>query len=372
MGSSKAVQQKLKTENGLAPDKYFVAFSFLAEVSASFKKNLYEYFDFDIKRAWQCDKNDLREFEHTVPRAFFEERDKIEPEKVYEKVQKMGMRFITCEDAKYPKLLREIPDYPLLLYYEGDLEACNFNKALAVVGSRKASESAKCALSGIISEFQNTDVLIVSGLAYGIDATAHRAALDNNLKTVGTIASGLDFEYPSTNKELYRQIKQGGGVVISEFPPGSPPVSHHFPIRNRIVTGSSYGTLVAEAALKSGAMISANLTLEHNRELMCMPGAISNPNTAGIYKLLKDGAHLVTSASDVCDVMGWEILKDESAAKLSDIEKNVLEIIGRENSLLDKIQQECALDTQRLMVVLTTLELHGLIKQIRGQYFISR
>lgn len=370
---TKVFQQKLdgKTQD---TEKYFTAFSFLAEIPSLFKKELYEFFDSDIERAWRADKNDLKQFEGKVPRGYFDKKKKIDPSEVYLRVKKEGYSFITIEDDLYPPLLREIPDYPLALYYEGDLAGCNFDKALAVVGSRKASESAKCALEKIVSEFRNTDILIVSGLAYGIDATAHRAALDNGIKTVGVIASGLDIEYPSCNKELYRRIKDGGGVVISEFPPGSPPISHHFPIRNRVVTGCSKGTLVAEAALRSGAMISANLTLEQNRDLMCMPGLISNPNTQGIYKLIKDGASLVTSAQDIFEVMGWEVQtvqKEIELTELSGDEKIILDLISGEVSNIENMQAQSGLETGRLMIGLTALELKGLIKQIRSKYIIS-
>lgn len=143
--------------------------------------------------------------------------------------------------------------------------------------------------------FANTDICIVSGLASGVDTAAHVAALDNNLKTIGVIASGFDFTYPAANKDLYKQIENGGGVIFSEYYPTFEPLKFRFPQRNRIVSGLSYGTLVAEASIKSGALITANLTLEQGRELMCIPGLITNPNTEGIYKLLKTEQHSLQS-----------------------------------------------------------------------------
>lgn len=148
-------------------------------------------------------------------------------------------------------MLRNIDNPPSVLYYKGDLFDCNLEKTLAVVGSRRASTYAKDALAKIISELQNTDICIVSGLATGIDTTAHVSALENNLKTIGVIASGFDFTYPAANKDLYRRIENGNGAVISEYYPTFEPLKFRFPQRNRIVSGLSYGTLVAEASLKA-------------------------------------------------------------------------------------------------------------------------
>lgn len=168
-------------------------------------------------------------------------------------------------------MLKHISNPPVVLYYKGDLFSCNLEKTLAVVGSRRASSYAKEALTKIISELENTDICIVSGLASGIDTTAHVAALDSNLKTIGVIASGFDYTYPAANKSLYEKIEDGNGAVVSEYYPTFEPLKFRFPQRNRIVSGLSFGTLVAEASLKSGALITSNLTLEQGRELMCIP-----------------------------------------------------------------------------------------------------
>ncbi len=131
--------------------------------------------------------------------------------------------------------------------------------------------------------------------------------MTNNLKTIGVIASGFDFVYPSANKDLYKKIEQGNGAILTEYFPTFEPLQWRFPQRNRIVSGLSYGTLVAEAAIKSGALITANLCLDQGRDLMCIPGLVSNPNTEGIYKLLKQGATMVTCASDILNALNWEI-----------------------------------------------------------------
>ena len=292
-------------------NKYWVALSSIEEIDSSFIQRLYNYFG-DIETAFNA--NDLSAIDGLSVRKaenFFRIRDKVNPDKAVEKVAERGIKYLTFEDENYPKMLHNIDNPPSVIYYKGDLFDCNLNKTLAVVGSRKASTYAKDALAKIISEFQNTDICIVSGLATGIDTTAHISALENNLKTIGVIASGFDFTYPAANKDLYKRIENGNGAVLTEYYPTFEPLKFRFPQRNRIVSGLSYGTLVAEASLKSGALITSNLTLEQGRELMCIPGLITNPNTQGIYKLLKNGAALVTCADDVLEALGWEVKMEQ-------------------------------------------------------------
>ena len=258
------------------------------------------------------------------------------------------------------------------LYYKGNLDGidCNFN--LAVVGSRNASENAKNALHLLISNFKNSNITIVSGLAYGIDTQAHRSAISSNLKTLAVIGCGLDTIYPAQNKNLFNEIINQYGAIISEYPLGVPPLSYNFPQRNRIVVGMSKGVLVGEAQLKSGAMISANLALDYNRELMCIPGNVLNPNTQGIYHLIRNGAGIVADSNDLLNQMGWDIIQEEDKSKkdLSDIQKSIMEIIAIEERTFDEIAQIVKINVADLMVSLTELELKSLIKQTNNKYYI--
>ena len=304
---------------------------------------------------------------------FFRMRDKVNPDKAVEEVEKRGIKYLTFGDKNYPVMLRNIDNPPSVLYYKGDLFDCNLEKTLAVVGSRRASTYAKDALAKIISELQNTDICIVSGLATGIDTTAHVSALENNLKTIGVIASGFDFTYPAANKDLYRRIENGNGAVISEYYPTFEPLKFRFPQRNRIVSGLSYGTLVAEASLKSGALITSNLTLEQGRELMCIPGLITNPNTEGIYKLLKNGATLVTCAGDVLEALGWEVKIEQQSLfnlpEMSEDEQCIYDALKIEDKCVDELQAFTKLSIDNLLMYLTTMELKGIIKQVDGDRY---
>lgn len=354
-------------------NKYWVALSSIEEIDSSFIQRLYNYFG-DIETAFNA--NDLSAIDGLSVRKaenFFRIRDKVNPDKAVEKVAERGIKYLTFEDENYPKMLHNIDNPPSVIYYKGDLFDCNLNKTLAVVGSRKASTYAKDALTKIISEFQNTDICIVSGLATGIDTTAHISALENNLKTIGVIASGFDFTYPAANKDLYKRIENGNGAVLTEYYPTFEPLKFRFPQRNRIVSGLSYGTLVAEASLKSGALITSNLTLEQGRELMCIPGLITNPNTQGIYKLLKNGASLVTCADDVLEALGWEVKMEQQTLfnlpDLSEDEKCIYDALEIEDKCVDELQAFTKLSIDNLLMYLTTMELKGIIKQVDGDRY---
>ncbi len=356
-------------------NKYWVALSSIEQIDSRFIKRLYDYFG-DIESAFNASLKDLSQIDGlNIKKAeqFVEQRNKTNPDKVYDEIYKRNIKFLTLEDEKYPRMLKNIDNPPAVLYYRGSLDICNLERTLAVVGSRKASYHAKEELDKIISQLRNTDVCIVSGLAAGIDSQAHLSALDNNLKTIGVIASGLDYFYPTTNKHLYERIENGCGAVVSEYYPTFEPLKFRFPQRNRIVSGLSYGTLVAEASLKSGALITANLTLEQGRELMCMPGLISNPNTEGIYKLLKTGATLVTCAEDILNALGWELQsqKDLNLNKpdLNDNEEKIYNALEIEEKGVDELIKITDLDIETLLTDLTTMELKGIIKQVGGDRY---
>lgn len=376
-----------RKDNGGSLNKYFLAMSSIAVSNPLFKARLFEYFDFDIKKTFECDVCDIKSADEywdgiSCPKDFFKERDSINPDNFYENFMELsegikneplakGIKFITYDDVNYPEMLKNISDFPLMLYYKGDFSGVNFKKTIAFVGSRKASTGAREILGKIISEFKGTDITIVSGLAEGIDAKAHQSALQNGLKTIGVIGSGFKFQYPSTNRKLYEEIETGGGLIFSEYPYEMPPMPHQFPQRNRIVTGLSYGTVVGEARMRSGAMISGKLTLEQGRELMCIPGLISNPNTEGVYHLLKNGASMVTTALDISDVLGWEIqTENDKKTALTEDERRIYEEISIEARSMEELSLVLNININDLMVSLTSMELKGLIKQAAGSYFI--
>lgn len=358
-------------------DKFWLAFSAIEELGSCFVERLYNHFGC-IENAWTISSSEIVNVEGITKKQisyFLEKRKNINPDECFDFISKRGIKYITFDDEKYPKMLKEIYNPPMVLFVKGDLDLCNLDKTLAVVGSRRASTGAKEILNKIILEFAGTDLCIVSGLAAGIDTVAHKSALEAGLKTIGVIASGFDYCYPTANKQLYKDIEASGGAIVTEYWPTFGPLAFRFPQRNRIVSGLSYGSLIAEAALKSGAMITANLTLEQGRELMCIPGALNNPNTAGIYKLLQDGASMIVKAEDITNALGWSLDKTVQVKtndfSLSGAEERVFESIAIEPRTFDEIVNLSGLNFEELMSVLTMLELKGIIKQTDGEKYVS-
>ena len=355
--------------------KYWIAFSSIEQLDSTFIQRMYNYFG-DIEIAFNATLKDLKDidgFNMAKAEKFLELRDKTDVDKVFDAVAKRGIKFLTLEDDDYPSLLKNIYNPPAVLYYKGDLSRCNFERTLAVVGSRRATFHAGEALNKIMSELCGTDICIVSGLAAGIDTTAHNAAIKNNLTTIGVIASGFDFIYPTSNKELYSRIENGSGVIFTEYYPTFEPLKFRFPQRNRIVSGLSYGTLVVEASLKSGALITANLALEQGRELLCIPGLITNPNTAGIYKLIKQGASIATCADDILNALGWEVQTAVQTqldfSELDEDEKRVYNALELEEKGVDELIALTKIPLENLLTVLTMMELKGIIKQVGGDRY---
>ena len=356
--------------------KFYVAFASNESFGSRIVKKLYDITG-DIQSAWECDLSVLYKIEGITPQKadnFLRIRDKINPDEELEKLEESGISLLTYDDMDYPELLSQIPDPPMWLYFQGNRELFKSKYNVAVVGSRKCSATGRATLTKILGEYKNSNLCIVSGLALGIDATAHQAALDNNLATIAVLGSGLKKVYPSKNKTLFKNIIENDGLVLSEYPINADPIAFHFPLRNRIVSGLSPCTLVAEAALKSGALITARLCLEQNRELMCIPGAISNPATEGIYKLLKEGAGIVTCGDDLLNIMGWDLNKrqpsekfsDEKNENLSENENKVLNALRQDSLTIDELAINTGLQADDLMIILTGLEIADYIIQTEG------
>ena len=362
--------------------KYWVSFSSIEEIDSKFIIALFEYFG-DIQLAYNASVNELIEF-NTKTSGYYKKRvdefithrEKLDADKIYSSVLDRGLKIMTYDSTDYPFMLKNISDPPAVIYYKGDFSVCNLNRTIAVVGSRRLSKNGQESLKIVMSGLAGTDLCIVSGLATGADTAAHRFALDNGLKTIGVIGSGMDNLYPSSNKKLFEEIINGNGVVMSEYYPTFEPLPFRFPQRNRIVSGLSYGTLVVEAALKSGALITANLTLEQGRELMCIPGLISNPNTAGIYKMLKTGAAMVTNSEDILNALEWNIDKqiplfkhNDNIDSLTAEEQKIIYSIDVEPKSFDEILKETNINVDDLLMHLTTLELKGILEQTTGDRY---
>ncbi|NRD78861.1 DNA-protecting protein DprA [Bacillus sp. BRMEA1] len=232
----------------------------------------------------------------------------LNPEKFNEQIQqykKQEIEIITVFDDLYPSYLKEIYQPPWALFAKGEITLLEKEPKLAVVGSRQATQYGKNAIRMLFPELVSSGVVIVSGLAKGIDALAHESAMKNGGKTIAVIAGGLYHIYPNENMGLALEMFKSQ-LIVSEYPPDTKPLKWHFPARNRIISGLSYGTFIIEAKRKSGSLITANYALNEGREVFSLPGSIFNPNSNGANELIQQGAKLVTTAKDILDEMSYK------------------------------------------------------------------
>ena len=286
----------------------------------------------------------------------------------------MKMERKILKPNRYPENLQEIPKMPEKMYLIGELPDPDEYLYLAVVGTRKFSNYGKEACEKIISGLRGYNFVIVSGLALGIDAIAHRAALDSGLKTIAVPGSGLDFSvlHPRTNHQLAKEIIEKGGCLLSEFEWEMPAGLHTFPQRNRIIAGLSRGTLVIEAPEKSGALITANFSLDFNRDVLSVPGSIFSENSQGTNKLIKMGAVPVSSAEDILDAFG--IAKENENFKLdfeqqnlSPVEKRIISALN-EPLAKDDLIRKLNMPATEINPALMAMQLNGLIKESGGEF----
>lgn len=290
-------------------------------------------------------------------------------------LEKIQAGIVSLWDERYPPLLRAIHDPPALIYVRGRIPE---GEALAVVGARQASYGARRLTAEICTELAGRDITIVSGLARGIDSAAHQGALEGGGFTVGVLGCGIDRVYPPENARLFQQAVERG-AVISEYPPGTPPLSGHFPGRNRIISGMSRGVLVVEAAEESGSLITVDFALEQGREVFAVPGSVYAPTSAGVNRLLKDGAHVVTEARDILELLWPQVLprevrhrEDSLATALPEDARNVYLRLGDEPLHVDELVQKSGLTPMEVSAILLHLELRGGVEQLPGMRFVRR
>lgn len=288
----------------------------------------------------------------------------------------MTFEKITLTDSSYPQLLKEIVDAPESFFIWGNKEILN-EPAIAIVGTRRCSTYGREIAHKLASELGQIGLVVISGMARGIDEATHEGALAVGGKTVGVVGSGLDKEsfYPSENYKLAEQIVEKGGAIISEHPEGTPALPHHFPLRNRIISGLSLGVVVVEAKLKSGALITAEYALNQNREVFAVPGPINHLNSQGPNKLIQKGAKLVSTFEDILEEFPqFSPLIEQKAQnfeKLSNEEKGILEALECESLNADALSKKINQPLTQLLTTLSLLELKGIITNNKGVYQIK-
>lgn len=306
------------------------------------------------------------------------------PDRIFRDIEacrKKGFDIITQQDPAYPALLLQIPDPPPVLYCYGVLSgsACH----IAVVGSRKATSYGKNSARHLCRGLASRGISVVSGMALGIDTSAHEGAIECGGQTVAVLGSGLERVYPAQNLKLFHRIADNG-AVLSEFPLKTEPKAHHFPLRNRIISGMALGTVVVEAAQRSGSLITARLAAEQGREVYAVPGSIHAPTARGTHDLIKQGAKLVENELDIIEEVAPRIEVETAAAltaekrrprttavpRLTKQESQLLEAIGPYPVHIDELARRCRQQMGALNAALLQLELKGAVNQEPGKFFV--
>ena len=355
--------------------KYYNAFNLIPRIGPLRFKKLCSYFN-SLEEAWRASMDEFRKagLEEKVIDIILEERNKINVEKEAEKLARENIGIVILSDENYPTLLKEIHQPPALLYVKGELKKDEFT--IAIVGPRKVSSYGRQVAEQFSRELSQAGMTTVSGMALGVDNLVHRECLKLNNRTIAVLGSGIDQNsiYPSTNKKTAETIIQRG-AVISEYPFGTPPLKQHFPARNRIISGMSLATLVIEASEKSGALITANFSLEQNREVFAVPGSIYSLNSVGTNNLIKMGAKMATNAQEILDELNLSSAAKFSKAKevIPDNEqeevilKKLLE--AEEPIHIDKLSKLTDISVTEISSVLTLMEMKGKVKNIGGMRY---
>ena len=297
-------------------------------------------------------------------RLFCDGRRKIDLDREMDAVAKAGARLVTLDDDAYPSLLRQLSDRPLLLYVRGQLPSDD-QKCLAIVGTRKASKYGWDIANQLAIELAGQGIAIVSGLAQGIDAAAHRGALQAGGRTIAVVGTGIDTIYPRANTDLAAEI-EANGAIISEMPLGAMPLGKNFPQRNRLISGMSLGVLVAEAPERSGALNTATHAGEQGREVFAVPHNVFSLTGRGGNRLIQDGAKLVADLNDILEELDVSHIKEQTRVQAerlqpaNDTESAILEQLGADPIHVDVIVRQTQLPTAAVTSALTMLELKGL------------
>lgn len=353
---------------------YWIAFSRIPRIGRVRTSQLEEHFG-SLAAAWAATPGELKAagLDSASLAAVAAARGRIDPVRQLDDLAVHDVRALTWHDDEYPRLLREVFDRPPVLFVRGTLLPED-DWAVAVVGTRRVSVYGRQAAEDMARGLAASRVTVVSGLARGVDAVAHRAAIDAGGRTIAVLACGLDMVYPPEHKRLAEQIMEQG-ALISDYPPGTQPRSEFFPRRNRILSGISLGVLIVEGDVKSGAMITARQALDQNREVFAVPGSIYSPNSRGTNKLIQDGeAKLTLDVQDVLAelnlTMAAQQMEMTELLPADETESVLLRLLGAEPAHVDELRRQSGLPIATVTSTLAMLELKGNVRQIGPMSYV--
>lgn len=352
---------------------YWVALNEFPKFGPRSFKRLDAFFD-SMESAFHAGANELTlaGIPKKMATEFVHFRESIRPKKLLDEAERHNIRILTIKDNEYPSLLKTIHDPPPLLFVDGYLppqEAAH----LAVVGSRKASSYGIRVANSLTEELSRAGLVIVSGLAYGIDEAAHRATIKTDGVTVAVLGCGLLNIGTTRQRYLAKEIKEHGGAIVSEFPLRTPGLPHNYPFRNRVVSGMSHGTLVIEATERSGSLITARSALEQGRDVFAVPGPITAETSVGTNNLIKMGAFPTTNATDVLDVLsieGVQYLTKPKPVADSKEEELILDLLSKTPIHIDELIRRTQMESKTVASTLALMEMKGRAHQIGGMYYV--
>jgi DNA processing protein len=359
---------------------YWLAFAWLSGPGLSSRKvtMLFEAFN-SLKEAWHAGDHQLKKIpwlSEAGSERLISGRKDVDPAALLEKLNKENVKAFHFFHPDYPSLLRQIHDPPLVLFLKGQLDLKEIGKAVGVVGTRRPTAYGQRLAKQMAKDLARSGVTVVSGMALGIDSLAHWGAIEGNGRTVAVLGCGVDYCYPSSNKPLYKSLtEKDGQAVLSEFFPGTKPETWRFPARNRIISGMSEALLVVEAGEQSGALITAQMAFEQNREVFAVPGRIDSPMSIGTNGLIaKTQAHLCRNYMDIMDDRGWASTKRPginvpTVVELYGREREVFDLISSEPVHFDNLLEKTGMNTGELSATLTMLELAGVVARLPGDWY---
>lgn len=356
------------------PKRYWIGFNLVKGIGAVRLKNLLEYFG-SLEIAWNAPAGAL--MAAGLPQKAVEYqlalRSQVDLGALYDRILAQGIKIITWEDEDYPRRLKEINQSPPVLFMRGTFEIAD-DWAVAVVGTRRVTAYGRQVAAEIARFLAQNGVTVVSGLARGVDAVAHNAALQAGGRTIAILGNGVDVVYPPEHRKLSEQIIQSG-ALISDYAVGTAPESQNFPPRNRIISGLSLATIVVEAGETSGALITAEFAVEQGREVFAVPGSILTPQSSGTNRLIEQGARPLLRMQEILDVLKLEKLPEMQETRkvmpASDHEKKILKYLTFEPTHIDTLCQLSGLPISDVSATLTMMELKGMVTSVGGMNYVA-
>jgi DNA processing protein len=354
--------------------KYWLGFHTMKGIGPVKLRALRQFFG-DLEIAWSASERDLQAagLDQKTLANFIQMRRTANLDKLVDDLDALGAVALTLDDPDYPVLLRELPDSPPVLYVKGSVIDAD-QWAVAFVGTRRASVYGKDVTYQLVTPLVNAGITIISGLALGIDAAAHKAALEAGGRTVAVLGCGIDIIYPSEHRQLAAHIIESGAVV-TEFPPKTPPERTNFPVRNRVISGLSLGVVVVEAPESSGALLTADTAIDQGRDVFAVPGNINAKNCVGTNRLIQNGAKLVMSADDIMDELNLTRSAVETRTQIREvapanpIEEALLRCLVEDALHIDDICQMSGLPIIQVSSALALMELKGYVRRLEGMRY---